>query len=126
MEHKPDWCFDGADEVDANNWLIKGRGAAMFKEKLNIANSKITYILVDKSKMIKELDTNFPIPVECYPLALNSVKEKLIEIVAENLPKGVGAIIRTTASKATKTEIKWFEECLLLSFLSRRFYEILF
>ena len=73
MEHKPDWCFDGADEVDANNWLIKGRGAAMFKEKLNIANSKITYILVD---------TNFPIPVECYPLALNSVKEKLIELGA--------------------------------------------
>ena len=82
MEHKPDWCFDGADEVDANNWLITGRGAAMFKEKLNIANSKITYILVDKSKMVKELDTNFPIPVECYPLALNSVKEKLIELGA--------------------------------------------
>ena len=82
MEHKPDWCFDGADEVDAKNWLIKGRGAAMFKEKLNIANSKITYILVDKSKMVKELDTNFPIPVECYPLALNSVKEKLIELGA--------------------------------------------
>ena len=82
MEHKPDWCFDGADEVDANNWLIKGRGAAMFKEKLNIANSKITYILVDKSKMVKELDTNFHIPVECYPLALNSVKEKLIELGA--------------------------------------------
>ena len=82
MEHKPDWCFDGADEVDANNWLIKGRGAAMFKEKLNIANSKITYILVDKSKMVKELDTNFHIPVECYTLALNSVKEKLIELGA--------------------------------------------
>ena len=82
MEHKPDWRFDGADEVDANNWLIKGRGAAMFKEKLNIANSKITYILVDKNKMVKELDTNFPIPVECYPLALNSVKEKLIELGA--------------------------------------------
>ena len=82
MEHKPDWCFDGADEVDANNRLIKGRGAAMFKEKLNIANSKITYILVDKSKMVKELDTNFHIPVDCYPLALNSVKEKLIELGA--------------------------------------------
>lgn len=32
--------------------------------------------------MVKELDTNFPIPVECYPLALNSVKEKLIELGA--------------------------------------------
>ncbi len=85
MENKPDWCFDGADEVDTNNWLIKGRGAAMFKEKLNIANSKITYILVDKSKMVKELGENFPIPVECYPLAINSVKAQLIELGATEI-----------------------------------------
>ena len=43
-ETKPDWCFDGADEVDNNNSLLKGRGGAMFKEKLNIVNSPITYI----------------------------------------------------------------------------------
>jgi len=30
-ENKPDWLFDGADEVDPNNSLIKGRGGAMFK-----------------------------------------------------------------------------------------------
>src|ERR1700759_4342411 len=30
FEHKPDWLFDGADEVDPNKWLIKGRGGAMF------------------------------------------------------------------------------------------------
>ena len=30
-EKKPDWSFDGADEVDKNNWLIKGKGGAMFK-----------------------------------------------------------------------------------------------
>ena len=30
IEKKPDWCFDGADEVDNNKWLIKGRGGAMF------------------------------------------------------------------------------------------------
>ena len=23
MEKKPDWCFDGADEVDHDNWMIK-------------------------------------------------------------------------------------------------------
>ena len=52
IEKKPDWSFDGADEVDANNWMIKGRGGAMFKEKLNIVNSPITYILIDESKKI--------------------------------------------------------------------------
>jgi len=30
-ENKPDWLFDGADEVDPNKSLIKGRGGAMFK-----------------------------------------------------------------------------------------------
>ena len=37
LEKRPDWAFDGADEVDKNNnWIIKGRGAALFKEKLNM------------------------------------------------------------------------------------------
>lgn len=82
LENKPDWCFDGADEIDPNKWLIKGRGAAMFKEKLNIANSKITYILADKTKMVERLGEKFPVPVECYPDAINSVKEKLNDLGA--------------------------------------------
>ena len=57
--NKPDWSFDGADEVDKRNWLIKGRGGAMFKEKLNIANSPITYILVDESKKVDKLGEKF-------------------------------------------------------------------
>ena len=32
---KPDWTFDGADEVDPMHRLIKGRGGAMFKENGN-------------------------------------------------------------------------------------------
>lgn len=85
MEYKPDWSFDGADEVDKNNWLIKGRGAAMFKEKLNIVNSSITYILADKSKMVQNLGENFSVPVECYPNAVNYVANKLKEIGATEI-----------------------------------------
>lgn len=82
LENKPDWCFDGADEVDDNNWLIKGRGGAMFKEKLNIVNSPITYILIDKSKRVDKLGKNFKVPVECFMEATNFVKEKLINLGA--------------------------------------------
>lgn len=82
MEKKPDWSFDGADEVDPNNWLIKGRGAAMFKEKLNIVNSKKVYILVDKSKFVKKLGEKYKIPVECYPETINYVQEQLYKIGA--------------------------------------------
>lgn len=93
VEEKPDWSFDGADEVNKNNWLIKGRGAAMFREKLNIANSSITYILVDESKFVNNLCDNFPIPVECYPASINFVKEELLKLGAEEI------ILRTGKGK---------------------------
>ena len=82
---KPDWSFDGADEVNKDNWMIKGRGGAMFREKLNIANSTITYILVDKTKLVKKLGENFAIPVECYPGSLNYVKEELLILGAKSV-----------------------------------------
>ena len=82
---KPDWSFDGADEVNQDNWMIKGRGGAMFREKLNIANSIITYILVDKTKLVKKLGENFAIPVECYPGSLNYVKEELLILGAKSV-----------------------------------------
>ena len=84
-EKKPDWCFDGADEVDQDNWLIKGRGAAMFNEKLNIKAADKTYILVDESKIVNKLGTNFPIPVECNPKAINIVKEELYRQGAQSV-----------------------------------------
>lgn len=92
MEKKPDWSFDGADEVDQNNWLIKGRGAAMFKEKLNIVNSKKVYILVDQSKFVKNIGEKLKIPVECYPETVNFVKQELYKIGAIecNLRTGTG------------------------------------
>lgn len=83
LECKPDWGFDGADEVERNtNWVIKGRGAALFQEKLNIVNAGITYILVDESKMVNNLGEKFPIPIEVYPEAVNSVKEALLDLGA--------------------------------------------
>lgn len=84
-EKRPDWCFDGADEVDSNNWLIKGRGAAMFNEKLNIAASTKNYILVDDSKIVNRLGEKFPIPVECNPKAINLVKEELFKLGANEI-----------------------------------------
>ena len=85
MEKKPDWCFDGADEVDHDNWMIKGRGAAMFNEKLNIKCSNKTYILVDESKIVNRLGSKFPVPVECTPKAINLVKEEIYKQGAHNV-----------------------------------------
>jgi len=85
FENKPDWLFDGADEVDPDKSLIKGRGGAMFKEKLLISSSPKNYIIVDDSKLVKKLGTNFPVPIEVFPTALLHVEEELKKIGASEL-----------------------------------------
>lgn len=82
LEDEIDWAFDGADEVDSNNNMIKGMGAAMFKEKLNMVNSPITYILVDESKFVDKLGEKHPVPVEVFPSALKYVSNELKKLGA--------------------------------------------
>lgn len=77
FEYKPDWTFDGADEIDMNHNMIKGRGGAMFKEKLIINSSPRTYIIADSSKMVTKLGTRFPVPIEIFPEALTYVAQAL-------------------------------------------------
>lgn len=77
LEYKPDWTFDGADEIDNNYNMIKGRGGAMFKEKLLISSSPRTYIIADASKMVTKLGSRFPVPVEVFPDALVHVDQAL-------------------------------------------------
>lgn len=77
LEHKPNWTFDGADEIDSNHNMIKGRGGAMFKEKLLISSSPRTFIIADSSKMVSKLGSRFPVPVEIFPDALVHVDQAL-------------------------------------------------
>lgn len=81
-ETEIDWGFDGADEVDKNNWLIKGAGACMYREKINIKKCPITYILVDKTKMVNILGEKFPIPIECDIDKVDYVQNELIKLGA--------------------------------------------
>ena len=85
FEHTPHWLFDGADEVSPDNWLIKGRGGAMFKEKLLISSSPVNYIIVDDSKMVSKLGNNFPVPVEVFPQALLTVEKQLRKLGATSV-----------------------------------------
>lgn len=115
LDKKPDWSFDGADEVNDKNWLIKGRGAAMFREKLNIVSSKVTYILVDESKFVKNICDKFPIPVEVTPMAINYVREELFELGAESvilrLAKGKdGPVITEKGNVILDTVIRKVDE----------------
>ena len=84
-DKRPDWTFDGADEVDPNRSLIKGRGGAMFKEKLLMKSSGKSFIIVDNSKLVKQLGSHFPIPVEVFPEALNFVESEMRRLGASEI-----------------------------------------
>jgi ribose 5-phosphate isomerase A len=81
----PDWAFDGADEVDPEHNLIKGRGGAMYLEKVVIDAAPHTYILVDHSKLVTRLGEKFPVPVEVLPIALRLVERELMKLGATEI-----------------------------------------
>jgi ribose 5-phosphate isomerase A len=66
----PSWLFDGADEVDPDGSLIKGRGGALFREKILFRATTDRRVLVDPSKHVEHLGSRFPVPVEVEPVAL--------------------------------------------------------
>ena len=64
-----DLTIDGADEVDPQNYLIKGGGGALFIEKLAAYASSYFAIVVDESKLKERIGNGFPVPVEVIPEA---------------------------------------------------------
>jgi ribose 5-phosphate isomerase A len=71
-----DLTVDGADEVDPALNLIKGRGGALFREKLVAAASKRFVVVVDESKMVKELGVGV-LPVEVLPFLWRTTADRL-------------------------------------------------
>jgi len=77
LQERPDWSFDGADEIDEALNMIKGRGGAMLREKIIMASSPERYVVVDKSKMVRKLGERSPIPLEVVPESLRLVEFQL-------------------------------------------------
>ena len=77
IDARPDWSFDGADEVDPDGRLIKGRGGALYQEKLVMEASPKAFIVVDRSKFVTRLGEKFPVPVEIDPIAFNLLRERI-------------------------------------------------
>ncbi|MBQ9205272.1 MAG: ribose-5-phosphate isomerase RpiA [Treponema sp.] len=77
-----DLAIDGADEIDPNNNLIKGGGAALLLEKIVAYNSKNYAIVADESKSVANMGTKFPLPVEIIGGARRSVEKELNKLGA--------------------------------------------
>jgi ribose 5-phosphate isomerase A len=81
-----DLTVDGADEVDPSLDLIKGRGGALFREKLVAEASKRFVVVVDETKLVKQLGVGV-LPVEVLPYLWRSTAERLISL-------GVSLVVR--------------------------------
>jgi ribose 5-phosphate isomerase A len=74
---QPEWGVDGADEVDPEGRLIKGRGGAMFMEKILWTTCQKMYLAVDPTKHVQRLGQGFPIPIEVDRCAVELVGRAL-------------------------------------------------
>jgi len=63
-----DMAIDGADQADGSRRLIKGRGAALVREKCVAAAARSLVIVVDTSKLVDRLSG--VVPVEVVPFAV--------------------------------------------------------
>jgi ribose 5-phosphate isomerase A len=79
---QPEWGVDGADEVDPEGRLLKGRGGAMFREKILWTTAKRMYLAVDQSKYVERLGSGFPLPIEVHPAGVDLLARKLDELGA--------------------------------------------
>ncbi len=81
-----DLSVDGADEVDPDLSLIKGRGGALFREKVVAAATKRYVVVVDESKLVKQLGVGV-LPVEVLPFLWRSTAERVASL-------GVSLVLR--------------------------------
>ncbi len=75
-----DVTIDGADQITPELNLIKGMGAALAREKIVAAASKLNVIVADEKKRVKLLgENNQSVPIEVLPFAVALVERKIID-----------------------------------------------
>lgn len=91
-----DISVDGADEVDPELRLVKGRGGALLREKIVAQASRLYVIIVDESKLVDRLGAG-PLPVEVSPFAA----ERLLLLFGE---MGIDPVPRTSGGSWFRTD----------------------
>lgn len=76
-----DLTIDGADEIDARYFAIKGAGGAMLREKIVAASSARMIVIADGSKQVDRIGAA-KLPVEVLPFARGYVERVLTELGA--------------------------------------------
>jgi ribose 5-phosphate isomerase A len=75
-----DLTVDGADEVDPNLDLIKGLGGALLREKIIAAATQKEVIVIDETKLVHQLGTKSPLPVEIVQFSHGHISRELSKL----------------------------------------------
>ncbi|GJQ08378.1 hypothetical protein GpartN1_g169.t1 [Galdieria partita] len=77
-----DIAIDGADEVDSQLNLVKGRGGALLREKMVEVEANKLVIIVDESKLVTGLGITGAMPVEVTPFCWKRTMRRLLQVEA--------------------------------------------
>jgi ribose 5-phosphate isomerase A len=81
-----DLAIDGADEiVEGPLHLVKGRGGALLREKLVEASAKELIIIADDSKLVAQLGTKMPLPIEVNPFGWEATAKRISALGAKTV-----------------------------------------
>jgi len=62
-----DIAIDGADQIDAHGWLVKGKGRAHTREKVAAAAADRFVVIASGDKLVERVGP--PVPLELLPFA---------------------------------------------------------
>jgi len=101
IERQLDVAIDGADSVALDLSLVKGGGGACHREKMTELCAKKFIVIVDDSKLCRELGPHFPLPVEITTFShVNTIRQ----IMALPAVGGCSPVLRRGDSSNNKEE----------------------
>jgi len=92
-----DIVVDGADEIDPNLDLIKGMGGALVREKIVAQSAGRMVVVGDEGKLVPQLGTQFPVPVEVIPFGWEATAAQL-------RPLGLDPVLRRQGAEPFRTD----------------------
>ncbi len=99
--------IDGADEIDPELHVIKGLGGALLREKIVAAASHALTIVADTTKIVQQLGTRAPLPVEVVPFAVAPVRARLANLGCETSIRHSGDAPFFTDERNLIVDCRW-------------------
>jgi len=94
--------IDGADEIDAQFRMVKGRGGALLREKIVASASRRRVTMITLEKRVSQLGAAAPIPVEVSVFGLKHTELRLNDLGALTTirRRGDGSLVLTDGGNA--------------------------